>query len=39
MLQNGVLKNVCLGFGPEFKSPLINKLPVKEDIIKLEVYA
>jgi hypothetical protein len=39
MLQNGILKNVCLGFGPKFKSPFINKLPVKEDIIKLEVYA
>ena len=36
MLQNDILKNVYLGFGPEFKSPLIRKLPVK-DIIKLEV--
>ena len=30
MLQNGILKNVCLGFGPGFKSPLISKLSVKD---------
>ena len=36
MLQNHILKNVYLGFGPGFKSPLISTLPVK-DIIKLEV--